>query len=1000
MSPNKLCESDIEEAAIDWLEQLGYEYAHGSELERPKKEVVLKDDLNDFLKRTYPSLPDIALADAMIQFSQPQGAELDQRNRDFHLKMTKGVDLTWEEPNGNEGQAHVYPIDYENIENNRFLVVNQFSIKGKNDRRPDMILFINGLPVIVFEFKDMFNPNATVEHAFNQIQHYVLDIPRLFEFNAITILSDGDKALHGMYPSNMEWYAPWKSIDGVEIEAGDLQLHTMLQGLFPKERLLSYLKNFIFHEDDNGKLTKKGAKYHQFFGVSEAVERTKTAIKPKGDGRIGVIWHTQGSGKSISMAIYTGLLKSLKELNSPTILIQVDRNDLDQQLFDNFELAGDLVGKIERADSTDDLRKLLDRQSGGVIFSTIEKFRLKGNGDNKELVHPILTERENIIVIADEAHRTQYGLLDGYAHHLRKAIPNASFIGFTGTPVDSKDSDTQAVFGPNIHVYDMKQSEEDGATVGIVYEPRFAKLHLANHNIDEEAEEIAGHLSEDEGNQLKWAALADAAGNPDRVAKIAKDLLAHYTNRTGMLPGKAMVVCMSRANCVKMYDALTALEGAPEVAVIMTGDISKDPKEWNEHIRTKEQREALKTRFKKPDDPLKIVMVRDMWLTGFDAPCIHSMYVDKIMQGHNLMQAITRVNRVFKDKPKGLIVDYIGIGNKLKEATKKYTGGGGTGRPTIDYEEVIQLCLEQVESVRELVDKEVEYSNWSNLSSGDRLLLIKRACNQAVKTDESAKAFMTEEKKMSGLVSIVKHRPELDLVKIDIIFFQHVAQYVRKIKSIGSPVRKVKKEIKELIHRSIESDEIVDVYAMAGLEKPDISILDDKFLFDAKEQKDSTELKVEMIRQIMDNEIKINLTKNVKRYTSLKAELERVIKDYHTNAEDAFSTIANLIKTAKEMQDEAKRHEELGLSADEVAFYDILHSHEDALKEEGLVKDIVSAVVKAIKDNAEIDWYRKPDATSRVRLAVKRELRGKVNPGEIEKLLAEILEQAEESLSA
>ncbi|MCD4737105.1 MAG: HsdR family type I site-specific deoxyribonuclease, partial [Bacteroidales bacterium] len=751
---NKLVESDIELAAIEWLEELGYNYLYGRDIDREPKKAVLEDHFAKFIQHQYPHLPELKQKEIVTLFINNQGIDLPYRNKDFHQKLSKGIDYTWKDTSGKEYFEHIYAIDFENPANNEFLVVNQFPVLGKNSRRPDLIVFINGIPVILFEFKNMFDEEATVETAFNQIQHYKEDIPQLFEYNEITVISDGAETFHGMYSSDREWFTPWKSIDGINTVEDGFALNSLIKGLFPKERLLYYLRYFIFHENHNGKLIKKGAKYHQFFGISFAVQETKKAIKPIGDGRIGVIWHTQGSGKSISMAIYSGILRKLPELTNPTIVIQVDRRDLDNQLFDNFVLARDLVGNVKHATSINELREFLSSDGGGVIFTTIEKFALKrpvfGKEGEYELVHPTLSERENIVVIADEAHRTQYGLLDGLAANLRKALPHASFIGFTGTPIDKKDADTQEVFGQTIHIYDIKQAVEDKATVGIVYEPRLAKLHLANEKIDEQAEEITGGSPSDETNKLMWAAIEDAAGAENRVKKVAGDILGHFIRRTETLDGKAMIVCMSRRNCVKMYDALTGLESCPETAIIMTGNIAKDPKEWNKHLRTKAQQEAIKARFRDPDDPLKFVIVRDMWLTGFDAPVCHTMYVDKIMEGHNLMQAIARVNRVFRDKPSGLIVDYIGIGDRLKNATEKYTRSGGRGKPTIDIEETFILCKDQVLLTKSYLPEGIDYSNWKGLSSGEKLMLVSKAVNHIVRNDEQAEQFMLAEKTMSG----------------------------------------------------------------------------------------------------------------------------------------------------------------------------------------------------------------------------------------------------------
>ncbi len=989
-------EANIEQACIDWLEDLGYTHKLGTTLAQNNVSVVLKDELAAFIAKQYAYIPKDIQELAVASFTHNVGADLDHRNRDFHLKLTKGVEFPYEDVTGAEKAVHIYPIDFKNPENNSFWAVNQFSITGKNKRRPDIIIYINGLPLIVFELKNWYDEHTNIKEAFNQIQHYKKDIPLLFEYNALTIISDGNEAQHGMYSSGQEWFAAWKSIDGTTTyNDEDFQMHTLLFGLFPKARILDYIKNFIFHEDHNGTLIKKGAKYHQYFGVSYAVAAAQKAVRPDSNGRIGVVWHTQGSGKSIFMAIYTGILRSMPQFKNPTIVVQVDRSDLDFQLYENFVLAKDLVGDVQHADTTDDLRKLLSAGAGGVIFTTIEKFRLKSGSEDslRELEHPVLSTRDNIIVMADEAHRTQYGLLDGFASNMRRALPNASFIGFTGTPVDSKDADTQEVFGDLIHIYDIRQAEEDNATVKIYYEPRLAKLHLWNEEIDQEVDAI-GEGDEDNAN-LKWAAIEDAAGSADRVAKISQDILSHYTKRIATLDGKAMIVCMSRRNCVKMYDALKELEDCPEIAVVMTGNISKDPVAWNEHFRTKHSTEALKKRFKNPEDPLRIVIVRDMWLTGFDAPCVHTMYVDKIMRGHNLMQAITRTNRVFKDKKNGVIVDYIGIGDNLKTATSKYTGSGGKGKPTVDIEQALELFFDQIQTCLTYLPEDVAYHNWKGLREADKVLLVKAALNYIIKDDEVSMNFMKAEKTMSGLLSIVKSQSAIQHTVVDVLFVQHVSKAVRNAKSVTTNRGEQKEKVKELISQSIESEDIVDVFAMAGIERADISILDDTFLLGAKNEKDGNALKIELIKNILKDEIKLRLHKNIKKYTSLKEELEKVIDRYHTNALDSYATIAELVQRAKDLQKEDTRISELGLSEEELAFYDILAAKKEIIKEEGPIQDIVHCVVKAVKNNLQLDWTKKENAKASIRLAVKKELRGKISMTKLNEILQDIMEQAE-----
>lgn len=996
MKPN-LVESDVELAAIEWLTKLGYRYAEGAELHRSLKKVVLEDTLELFLRKKYGHLPDKVIQQVKQDFLYNTGSDLHARNHAFHLKLSKGIDIAWKDEQGKEHFEHVYCVDYDTVSNNDFLIVNQFSIEGRNNRRPDLIIFINGIPVMLFEFKNLFDAEATVENAHNQIQHYIEDIPQIFETNAITVISDGQTTLHGMYNANFEWFAAWKSVDGLKIVEEDFALETLINGLFKPERLLYYLRFFIFHAQEGGKLIKKGAKYHQFFGIQYALAETRKAIRPIGDGRIGVIWHTTRSGKSITMAIYSAILRQMPELKNPTIVVQVDRYDLDKQLFDDFVEAKDLVGEVKRADNSDQLRSLLSGEGGGVIFSTIEKFRLKETDQGKEAEHPVLSVRDNVIVIADECHRTQYGLIDGFAYNLRKALPNASFIGFTGTPVDKKDADTVAVFGEVIHTYDIKQATADKAVVPIYYEPRLAKLHLANAAIEEEAEEILANVSAENRNKVLWAAAEDAAGSDERVAEIAKDIVKHYLKRTtegASVEGKAMIVCMSRKNCVKMYNALMQVEHCPEVAVIMTGNIGKDPVEWNPHIRTKENMEAVKSRFKDQSDPLKIVIVRDMWLTGFDNPCLHTLYVDKIMSGHNLIQAINRVSTIFKDKPSGLIVDYIGIADRLRDATKKYTNGGGKGEVTIDINEGFALLQEVVGEIR-VQFPEIDYSPWNGCLQGDKLKLVSRAVNHIVKEDDACNLFLLNEKKLNGLAPIVKSHPDIHTVAVDIIYFQHVGAAVRKIKFPTTNIRQKEGQIKELIHRSIESEEVVDVFQMAGIPRFDISIISDEFLASAKEKKTGNEIKLELIRQILNNEIKLRQYKNIIKSKRLKEEVEKIIGDYHNHFFDSLVALEKLREVAREMQEEDERRKQLGLSDEEEAFYEILAKHKTAVADFKLIKEIVQEVTATIKKNLQIDWFKKPDARAQIMLAVRKSLTRKGVESELQDILTEIMEQAE-----
>ncbi|WP_317173873.1 type I restriction endonuclease subunit R [Pontibacter aquaedesilientis] len=897
--------------------------------------------------------------------------------------------------NGKPHFGHFYPIAYDDISKNEFQVVNQFTIIGKSKRIPDLIIFVNGLPLVLFEFKNLFSQDATVEAAYNQVQHYTLDIPQVFEYNALTVVSDGQTTLHGMYSSGLEWFAAWKSTDGREVVNNGFALETLIKGLLVPERLLQYVRYFIFHEPDKGQLIKKGAKYHQFFGIQYALQQTLKSVRPYGDGRIGVVWHTTRSGKSITMAIYTGILRQLPELKNPTIVVQVDRFDLNRQLFDDFVAAKDLVGDVRIANTTDELRSLLSGEGGGVVFSTVQKFNLKDNANGRELEHPVLSTRDNIIVIADECHRTQYGLIQGFANNLRRALPQASFIGFTGTPVDSKDADTEAVFGEIIHTYDIRQATEDKAVVPIYYEPRLAKLHLGNEQLEEEAEEIIGGLEDSDKNKILWAAMEDAAGSAARVEAIAKDMLQHYTNRNASLSGKAMIVCMSRRNCVKLYDALTALEGCPEVAVIMTTNIAKDPIAWNPHVRTKEQMEAIKSRFKDPDDPLKLVIVRDMWLTGFDNPAMHTLYVDKVMSGHNLIQAVNRVATVFRDKPSGLIVDYIGIGDRLRDATNKYTTSGGQGKVAFDIEEAFSLTQEVIVLLQDSLPDGINYSPWLALTGPEKIKMVSQTTNHFVSDDELCKAFMLNEKILSSLAPIIKSHESINELAAVIIYLQHVGAALRKLKNPDRNIRKAATQVKDLIHRSIESEDVVDVFQMAGIERFDISIINDDFLATAKAQKTGNELKLELIRQILNDEIKVLSFKNLAKSRKLKEAVEKILADYHNHFFDSLVAMEKLREVAKQMQEEDQRRNQLGLTDEEEAFYEILANHPNAVQDFDLIKELVQKILVEVKKSAQQpDWYKKDDTKAQLQLAVKKVLRFKVN-SELQEILDEVMEQAE-----
>lgn len=723
MTGRRGTETEFELATIQRLEKLDYRWLAGPDLVRDPSEVVLGDALRDSLARRYEMLPPDVLASAVGRIARPDGADTLQRNKDFHLRLVEGFEVFYEK-GGKRVPVHIHPIDWEHAERNDFVVVNQLPVHGANDRRPDLVVYVNGLPLVVFELKNPYSEKPTVDEALNQIAHYRRHISQLFETNALVVVSDGNETLHGMWTAGREWYAPWKSVDGTTIAPGILgSMKVLIEGLFPKERLLAYVRQFVVFETANERVEKKGARYHQFFATRAAVDRAKAAFRTGGDRRLGVVWHTTGSGKSLTMVFLVGILRKLAELENPTIVLQVDRVALDEQLHDQFVAARSLVGDVKHAESREELRDLLASGGGEVVFTTIEKFSLKTDesGHAIETEHPVLSTRANVVVIADEAHRSQYGFEKGCAKHLADALPNAKRIGFTATPISFGGADTVEVFGNYIHTYDIRQSQEDRATVPIWYAPRLARLHLAKADVDAGlADVVAEHpeaMTDLERRKSRWAQIAAAAGARERVAEVAEDLLAHFLDRSKTLAGKAIVVCMTRENCVRMADALRALPGCPELAVVMTGNLGEDPESFAPYMTTKPQRDAIKERMKKPDDPLKIAVVCDMWLTGTDIPCLHTLYLDKPLRGHNVIQAISRVNRVFRDKPHGLVVDYIGIGDELRQATKTYTQGGGHGDPAPDVgEQARPVFLASLDEVRACLPAGGTWSAWRRMS--------------------------------------------------------------------------------------------------------------------------------------------------------------------------------------------------------------------------------------------------------------------------------------------
>ncbi len=997
-------ETDFELTTIERLEALGYEHSPGPELQRAPEEVVLIGDVRAFLEQEYPNLPAASIDFAIGRLTRPEGVDTIRRNLDFHTLLTKGFEVPVDEPGKDRRFLHVTPVAWERPNDNQFRVVNQLSIRGGNDRRPDVVLFVNGFPLILFELKNPWEPNFTVEHAHNQISHYRHDIPQAFEFNALTIISDGVTTLHGQWPASMEWFAPWKSIDGVTIEANTTgSMKTLVEGLMPKDRLLAYIRDFILFEQVNDNIIKKGAKYHQFFAVLMAAERAIECFESSGDSRIGVIWHTTGSGKSLSMAFLVGILRRTPALKNPAIVIQVDATDLDNQLYDQFVAARSLVGAAQHADSMEELRNALQTEGGELVFSTLQKFQLREG----EATHPVLTERSNILVIADEAHRSQYGFLKGYARYLRDALPNAKFVGFTGTPISFASADTADVFGDVIHTYDMRQSQLDGATVPIYYQPRMVQLHLAADDIDSALSElVAGEDPADlERKKSRWAALAAAAGSKDRIADLAADLLAHFQDRTATLEGKAMVVCMIRANCVKLYDALTALPACPEIKIVMTGDLMRDPEEWSKagHITTKAQREAIKQRMIDPDDALKIVIVCDMWLTGTDIPVLHTLYIDKPMKDHSIIQAISRVNRVFADKPHGLVVDYIGIGDELRAATNKYSDSGGKGEPAPSIEdEARPLFMAALAETREILPKEIHYGDWRSLSRidlEDRFSLV-----YGVLTDDEDRlsAFLLAETRLSRAFLLVKHLGDCRAFADELVFFQQVRKQVLKVLPGSRPSADVERAVRDLVDDSITAAGVVDIFKVAGLEHADLSILDDEFLQTFKDRPNEN-LRLKLLEKLLSDEIRLHEKRNLTQARSLRELLEKTLTKYHNRLIDAAAVIQEMIQIRADLEKSHRRAEDLGVTEEELAFYDALASNLESVYDDAFIKDLVHDVVAAVKRNLKVDWTapHRDDVRASIRTAVKRTLRSRrVKPDDFDRLLEVVMEQAVVSFAA
>jgi type I restriction enzyme R subunit len=1019
-----MTEDQLEQEALDWLKDVGYRHLYGPDIapdgDSPERsdyrQALLLDRLREAINRLNPTIPLSARDDALRQVLNLDTPVLLSANRIFHNLLVNGVPVEYQKDGETRGDF-VKLIDFGNVSANEWLAINQFTIKGpKHARRPDIILFVNGLPLVLLELKNPADENADIWKAYDQIQTYKEQILDVFQYNEILIISDGSEARMGSLSANSERFLAWRTIDGVTLDPlGQFnELETLIRGVLAPTYLLDFLRFFVLFEDDGG-LVKKIAGYHQFHAVRAAIAQVVAASRPGGSQKGGVVWHTQGSGKSITMTCFAARVMREAAMENPTIVVITDRNDLDGQLFGVFSLSQDLLREEPvQVDTRQDLRaKLANRPSGGIIFATIQKFM---PGEDED-TFPVLSDRGNIVVIADEAHRTQYGFSAkfkgdnkgyqvGYAQHLRDALPNATFVAFTGTPVSREDRDTRAVFGDYIHVYDMQQARDDGATVAIYYESRLAKLGLKEEalpEIDDEVDELAEDEEADEQSKLKtrWAALEKVVGAEPRIKSVAADVVAHFEERNKAMPGKAMIVAMSREICVHLYDAIVKLrpdwhDPDPEkgaIKIVMTGSAS-DKALLRPHIYSKQVKKRLEKRFKDPADPLRLVIVRDMWLTGFDAPCVHTLYVDKPMKGHNLMQAIARVNRVFRDKQGGLVVDYIGIANDLKQALKEYTASNGRGRPTVDAHEAYAVLEEKLDVLRSMLHG-FDYSNF--LTGGHKLLA--GAANFVLGQKDGKKRFADVALAMSKAFTLCCTLDEAKAVREEVAFFQAVKVLLTKREFSEKKRTDEQRElaIRQIIGSAVVSEDVVDIFQSVGLDKPNIGILDDDFLAEVQNLPERN-LAVELLERLLEGEIKSRFSGNVVQEKKFSELLGNVIKRYQNRSIETAQVIEELIEMAKKFREAANRGERLGLNEDELRFYDALANNEASVRLLGdeTLKKIAHELTENLRQNVSVDWEKRESVRAKLRLMVKRILRKyKYPPDQQEEAVQTVLQQAE-----
>ncbi|MEI8245102.1 MAG: type I restriction endonuclease subunit R [Lentisphaerota bacterium] len=1067
---NKITESHIEQFALELLEKQGYQYIYGPDIapdsDTPARQsfedVLLLDKLRNAVARINPEIAADVREDAIKQIQRLNSPELIANNEAFHRMLTEGIKVTYQKSGHSRGDL-VWLIDFKHPENNDFTVVNQFVIiENHVNKRPDVILFVNGLPLVVIELKNPADENATIHSAFKQLQTYKQAVPSLFAYNGFLVISDGLEAKSGSLSAGLSRFMAWKSSDG-KVEASPLigQLETLIIGMLNKTTLLDLIRHFIVFEKSKkedrttGIITiqtvKKLAAYHQYYAVNRAVESTLRAsgyvkadntaadkqfvhespesyglsgvkAQPLGDRKGGVVWHTQGSGKSLSMVFYTG--KIVLEMDNPTVLVITDRNDLDDQLFDTFAASKQLLRhEPVQADNREQLKDLLKVASGGVIFTTIQKFQPEeGN------VYEKLSDRKNIIVIADEAHRTQYGfkaktiddkdedgnvigkkIVYGFAKYMRDALPSATYLGFTGTPIENTDVNTPAVFGNYVDIYDIAQAVQDGATVRIYYESRLAKITLSDEGrklvreLDTELEQ--DELTETQKAKTKWTQLEALIGSAPRIKQLANDIITHFEQRQEVIEGKGMIVTMSRRIAAELYKEIVLLR--PQwhsddlkkgvIKVVMTSASSDGP-EISKHHTTKEQRRTLADRMKDPEDELKLVIVRDMWLTGFDVPSLHTLYIDKPMQGHNLMQAIARVNRVYKDKSGGLIVDYLGIASDLKKALSFYSDSGGKGDPALIQEQAVRLMLEKLEIVSQMFHG-FGYEEYFDAPTGRKLSLILAAEEHILGLDNGKKRFIDEVTALSQAFSIaIPHEQAMD-VKDEVAFFQAVKSRLVKfdISGSGKSDEEIETAIRQVIDKALVTEKVIDIFDAAGIKKPDISILSEEFLLEVKNMEHKN-IGLEVLKKLLNDEIKTRTKKNLIQGRTLMEMLESSIKKYHNKILTAAEVIDELIGISKEIQHMDKQPKEIGLSDYEYAFYTAIANNDSAreVMEKDKLRELAVVLYEKIKENASIDWTIKESVKAKLKVIVKRILRKYGYPPDMQMLATEtVLKQAE-----